>query len=75
MKIDKRFFNDCEYTFPLLAAGGGFIYNYRYDQLNRISSMDAWAADGSFAPTGSAALSDYAERYTYNPDGGIVTLQ
>jgi hypothetical protein len=54
--------------------GGPMIYNYGYDQLNRISSMDAWAANDSLKPTGSGALSDYAERYTYDPNGNILTL-
>jgi hypothetical protein len=52
---------------------GPMLYNYGYDQLNRISSMDAWAANGKFQP-GSSALSDYAERYTYDPNGNILTL-
>jgi RHS repeat-associated protein len=54
--------------------GGPMIYNYGYDQLNRISSMDAWAANDSLKPTASGALSDYAERYTYDPNGNILTL-
>ena len=35
--------------------------------------MDAWATNGKFQP-GSGALSDYAERYTYDPNGNILTL-
>jgi RHS repeat-associated protein len=54
--------------------GGPMLYNYGYDQLNRISSMDAWAANDSLKPTGSGALQDYAERYTYDPNGNIMTL-
>ena len=54
---------------------GPMIYNYGYDQLNRISKMDAWAASGKFTPgTGSDSLRDYAERYTYDPNGNIMTL-
>ena len=53
---------------------GPMIYNYRYDQLNRLGSMDAWAATGSFAPTGTTPLSDYSERYGYDPNGNILTL-
>jgi YD repeat-containing protein len=52
---------------------GLLLYNYGYDQLNRISSMDAWATNGKFQP-GSSALTDYAERYTYDPNGNILTL-
>ena len=54
---------------------GPMIYNYGYDQLNRISKMDAWAASGKFTPgTGSDSLKDYAERYSYDPNGNIMTL-
>ncbi len=52
---------------------GLMLYNYGYDQLNRISSMDAWATNGKFQP-GTSALLDYAERYTYDPNGNILTL-
>ena len=54
---------------------GPMLYNYGYDQLNRIARMDAWAASGKFTPgTGSDSLRDYAERYTYDPNGNILTL-
>ncbi|MDR3715180.1 MAG: DUF6443 domain-containing protein, partial [Puia sp.] len=53
---------------------GPMIYNYQYDQLNRLVSMDPWAANGSFTPIGSSALPDFAERYTYDPNGNILTL-
>jgi len=56
-----------------LTASTAMIYNYRYDQLNRINSMDAWAANGSFAPTGSTPMQDYQERYSYDPNGKILT--
>jgi hypothetical protein len=46
---------------------GPMLYNYSYDQLNRISSMDAWNANGSFQPINTSPLQDYAERYTYDP--------
>ena len=54
---------------------GPMIYNYGYDQLNRIARMDAWAASGKFTPgAGSDSLRDYAEWYTYDPNGNILTL-
>ena len=53
---------------------GPMLYNYGYDQLNRISSMDAWAANGSLQPINTSPLQDYAERYTYDPNGNILTL-
>ena len=58
-----------------LAFADPSIYNYRYDQLNRIASMDAWQANGSFAPIGTIPISDYAERYGYDPNGNILTLR
>src|ERR1700744_1026171 len=63
-----------------LAVGNGsrdagpILYNYGYDQLNRISSMDPWAANGSFRPVGTSALPEFAERYGYDPNGNILTL-
>lgn len=57
-----------------LTTSTPMIYNYKYDQLNRIRAMDAWAANGSFGPTGSAPLQDYAERYSYDPNGNILKL-
>jgi RHS repeat-associated protein len=56
------------------AFAGPLIYNYKYDQLNRIASMDAWQAYGNFAPTGTTPVSDYAERYGYDPNGNILNL-
>lgn len=53
---------------------GPMLYNYGYDQLNRIISSDAWAASGNFNPTGTSALTDYAERFSYDPNGNIMTL-
>jgi RHS repeat-associated protein len=53
---------------------GPMLYNYKYDQLNRIGSMDAWAADGTFKPINTMALTDFAERYTYDPNGNIMSL-
>ncbi|MBN9384681.1 MAG: hypothetical protein J0H74_28260 [Chitinophagaceae bacterium] len=57
-----------------LTSSTPMLYNYKYDQLNRIKSMDAWAANGAFGPTGSSPMNDYAERYSYDPSGNILTL-
>lgn len=61
-------------TTPAKDYAGALIYNYKYDQLNRIRSMDAWAANGSLIPTGSGPMQDYSERYAYDPNGNIMTL-
>ena len=56
--------------------GEAKIYGYRYDQLNRLAAMDAYEglnnAANSFTPVG---LNDYKERFSYSPDGSILTLQ
>lgn len=49
------------------------LYNYTYDQLNRIVGMDAWqSGDASFGSI--TKLQDYAERYGYDPNGNILSL-
>ena len=53
---------------------GPMLSNYGYDQLNRIASMDAWAARDSLKPINTSPLADYAERYMYDPNGNILTL-
>jgi RHS repeat-associated protein len=54
--------------------GAARLYNYHYDQLNRIVSMDAFSGldpvAGTFTPV---SLSDYRERVTYDPNGNILT--
>ncbi len=54
--------------------GATRLYNYHYDQLNRIVSMDAFSGldpvAGTFTPV---SLSDYRERVTYDPNGNILT--
>ncbi|MES2649395.1 MAG: RHS repeat-associated core domain-containing protein [Bacteroidota bacterium] len=55
---------------------GALLYNYRYDQLNRITSMDAFATNGSFLPkTPHSPIPDYKERYSYDPNGNILGLE
>ena len=50
------------------------VYNYHYDQLNRLVSMDAYSGlnttTGSFTPI---QLSTYAERAGYDPNGNITS--
>jgi RHS repeat-associated protein len=53
---------------------GPMIYNYGYDQLNRISCMNAWAANDSLKSVNTLPMNDYAERYSYDPNGNILTL-
>ncbi|MBI5373721.1 MAG: hypothetical protein HZA79_16975 [Sphingobacteriales bacterium] len=54
--------------------GAAKLYNYHYDQLNRIVSMDLFnglnPAAGTFTPAG---VSDYRERVSYDPNGNIMT--
>jgi RHS repeat-associated protein len=50
------------------------VYNYHYDQLNRIVAMDVFnglaPATGTFTPVN---VSDYRERISYDPNGNILT--
>jgi YD repeat-containing protein len=53
------------------------FYNYRYDQLNRIRSMDAYSGLGYVGRNANrwipALLDDYKETITYDPNGNIFT--
>ncbi|MBO9204218.1 MULTISPECIES: DUF6443 domain-containing protein [Niastella] len=55
--------------------GASNVYNYHYDQLNRIVAMDAYSglniATGSFDP--NTQLNDYKERISYDPNGNILS--
>jgi len=50
------------------------VYNYHYDQLNRLAQMDAFKglnyANHTFTPV---QLPDYQERPAYDPNGNITT--
>jgi RHS repeat-associated protein len=52
------------------------LYGYRYDQLNRITKMDAFTgtvdSPGVYTAT---AINDYRERVTYDPNGNILTYK
>ncbi|MBI3138218.1 MAG: hypothetical protein HYZ15_06510 [Sphingobacteriales bacterium] len=54
--------------------GAAKLYNYHYDQLNRIVAMDVFnglnPAGGTFTPVN---ISDYRERVSYDPNGNIMT--
>ncbi|BAV06167.1 YD repeat-containing protein [Filimonas lacunae] len=52
--------------------GDAKLYNYHYDQLNRLVQMDAYnginTTTGTFTPI---KLNDYKERISYDPNGNI----
>ncbi len=54
--------------------GSTKLYNYHYDQLNRLVAMDAYnglnPVTGTFTPL---SISDYQERVSYDPNGNILT--
>jgi RHS repeat-associated protein len=54
--------------------GNTKVYNYHYDQLNRIVALDVFngmtPATGTFTPV---SVSDYRERISYDPNGNILT--
>lgn len=52
------------------AFNNPLLYNYQYDQLNRLVSMDAWqkgSAWGDLTPR-----NDFQERVSYDPNGNIL---
>jgi RHS repeat-associated protein len=54
--------------------GSSKVYNYHYDQLNRIVAMDLFNGLNVNAGTFNAAIStDYQERTSYDPNGNILT--
>ncbi|MBS1663436.1 MAG: hypothetical protein JST68_20505 [Bacteroidetes bacterium] len=57
-----------------LADNGSKVYNYHYDQLNRLVAMDAFdglnTANNTFSPV---QLDHYKEQVTYDPNGNILS--
>lgn len=51
------------------------LYNYKYDQLNRITRMDMYrtATLNSNSWAGMALINDYKERTSYDANGNILT--
>ncbi len=49
------------------------FYNYRYDQLNRIRSMNVFSGLQSNNSWQPLSINDYAEAVTYDPNGNILT--
>ncbi len=56
--------------------GATKVYNYHYDQLNRLVAMDTYnglnGSAGTFTPV---SINDYQERAAYDPNGNILTYQ
>ncbi|MBC7388106.1 MAG: hypothetical protein H7329_02750 [Opitutaceae bacterium] len=48
------------------------LYNYQYDQLNRLVSMDAWKA-GTDVWNNLIKTDEYKERVSYDPNGNILS--
>ncbi|MEO8772125.1 MAG: RHS repeat-associated core domain-containing protein [Ferruginibacter sp.] len=56
--------------------GDAQSYGYKYDQLNRIVSMDAFTGLNNTTNSFTAiAAANYKERITYDPNGNIVTYK
>ncbi|KYP14059.1 MAG: hypothetical protein A1D16_08915, partial [Flavihumibacter sp. CACIAM 22H1] len=52
------------------------LYNYKYDQLNRLVAMDVFNGLNPVAGTFTASIStEYRERVGYDPNGNILTYQ
>lgn len=59
---------------PSVGSGVPYLYGYQYDQLNRISAMDAFAVVTSTGNTISPVSTlDYQERISYDPNGNLKT--
>ena len=62
------------YAIAPLENGNTVGYTYRYDQLNRITTMDRHnIVTGSSSWDNSSIISDYAERISYDANGNIKT--
>ena len=54
--------------------GNAGVYGYRYDQLNRIKAMNSFSGFANATNTlTAAAVLDYRERISYDPNGNIKT--
>ncbi|WP_143774436.1 RHS repeat domain-containing protein, partial [Niastella vici] len=51
--------------------GNPLLYNYQYDQLNRLVAMDAWRKTGSNW-SNLTLKTDFQERISYDPNGNIL---
>ncbi|MCC6288565.1 MAG: hypothetical protein IT249_11840, partial [Chitinophagaceae bacterium] len=51
--------------------GNSILYNFQYDQLNRLMAMDAWNSTNS-AWSDLTKVNDYKERLAYDPNGNIL---
>ena len=53
--------------------GDARVYAYTYDQLNRITAMDAYSGLNSSNAFTPVLLDDYKERISYDANGNILT--
>ena len=64
--------------YPALASGiaytGGLFYNYKYDQLNRLTKLNAFNGLNTSTNTWnlSSIQDDYKENISYDPNGNII---
>jgi RHS repeat-associated protein len=56
------------------ALNNPLLYNYQYDQLNRLVAMDAWKKTGADWRNLSSG-SDFQERVSYDANGNILTYK
>lgn len=52
--------------------GKSILYNFQYDQLNRLVAMDAWSSINN-AWGSLNKIDDYQERLAYDPNGNILS--
>ena len=56
----------------IAALGHPLLYNYHYDQLNRLVNMDAYNNTGTTWAS-SSSIQDFKENVAYDPNGNILT--
>jgi RHS repeat-associated protein len=70
MAVNIRKFNSAAGT----AGDSALLYNYKYDQLNRIKEMDAFRGlnTGTNSWAGATKITNYQERISYDANGNIL---
>jgi RHS repeat-associated protein len=58
------------------ALNNPLLYNYQYDQLNRLVAMDAWGKTGNnWSDIGKLPNGDFQERVRYDANGNILSYK
>ena len=55
-----------EYSYSKGEYSGGYLFNFEYDDLNRVSIVQVWGMEGG------EYYDDYSNKFTYNEDGTAI---